>query len=108
MNPKLPMFSEDILDVEVHHMKAITALGVGTLIGATVVILFAPKSGKETLADLTDRVNDSIERGTAKAREIARQTNEVAAKLKDQVQSVQAAVDAGVRAFKEARTQEIH
>lgn len=89
-------------------MKAITVLGVGTLIGATVVILFAPKSGKETLADLTDRVNDSIERGTAKAREIVRQTNEVAAKLKDQVQSVQGTVDAGVRAFKEARTQEAH
>jgi gas vesicle protein len=87
-------------------MKAITALGVGTLIGATVAILFAPKSGEETLAHLTDRVNDSIERGTAKAREIARQTNEVAAKLKEQVQSVQGAVDAGVRAFKEARTQE--
>jgi gas vesicle protein len=89
-------------------MKAITALGVGTLVGATVVILFASKSGKETLADLTDRVNDSIERGTAKAREVARQTSEVAAKLKDQVQSVQGAVDAGVRAFKEARTQETH
>jgi gas vesicle protein len=87
-------------------MKAITALGVGTLIGATVAILFAPKSGEETLAHLTDRVNDSIERGTAKAREIARQKNEVAAKLKEQVQSVQGAVDAGVRAFKEARTQE--
>ena len=89
-------------------MKAITALGVGTLIGATVGVLFAPKSGKQMLADLNDRVNDSIERGTAKAREIARQTNEVAAMLTDQVQSVQGAVDAGVRAFKEARTQETH
>jgi gas vesicle protein len=108
MNPKQPMFSVDILEAEVHHMKAITALGVGTLIGATVVILFAPKSGKEMLADLTDRVNDSIERGTAKAREIARQTNEVAAMLKDQVQSVQGAVDAGVRAFKEATNSSSH
>jgi len=89
-------------------MKAITALGLGTLIGATVVILFAPKSGEEALANLADRVNNSIERGTDKAREIARQTNEVAAMLKDQVQSVQGAVDAGVRAFKEARTQRTH
>lgn len=94
-------------------MKAITALGVGTLIGATVVILFAPKSSRETIAALTDKVNDSIERGTAKAREIARQTTEVAAKVKDHAQSVQDAVDAGVRAidagarvFKQARTQE--
>jgi gas vesicle protein len=87
-------------------MKAITALGVGTLIGATVVILFAPKSGNETLAALTGKVNDSIERGTAKAREIARQTTQIAANLKDQVQSVGGAVDAGVRAFKQAKAQE--
>jgi gas vesicle protein len=82
-------------------MKAITALGVGTFIGAAIAILFAPKSGEATLADLTDRVNDSIERGTAKVREIARQTT----KLKDQVQDVRGAVNAGVRAFKEARKQ---
>ena len=88
-------------------MKAITALGVGTFIGAAISILFAPKSGEETRADLTDIVN-AIERGTAKAREIARRTTEVAAKLKDQVQGVQGAVDAGIRAFKEARTQETH
>ena len=88
-------------------MKAITALGVGAFIGAAIAILFAPKSGEETIADLTDRVNDSIERGTAKAREIARQTT-IAAKLKDQVHSVQGAVDAGIRAFKEPRTQETH
>jgi gas vesicle protein len=89
-------------------MKAITALSVGTLIGATVVILFALKSGEETRVDLADRVNNSIERGTAKARKIARHATEVAAMLKDQVQSVQGAVDAGVRAFKEARTKETH
>jgi gas vesicle protein len=89
-------------------MKAITALGVGTFIGAAIAVLLAPKSGEETVADLTDKVKDSIERGTAKAREIARQTTEVAAKLKDQVQSVHGAVDAGIRASKEARTQETH
>jgi gas vesicle protein len=80
-----------IFKEEVHHMKAITALGVGTFIGAAIAMLFAPKSGEETVADLADRVNDSIERGTAKAREIARQTTEIAAKLKDQVQSVHGA-----------------
>jgi gas vesicle protein len=80
-----------IFKEEVHHMKAITALGVGTFIGAAIAMLFAPKSGEETVADLADRVNDSIERGRAKAREVARQTTEIAAKLKDQVQSVHGA-----------------
>ena len=86
-------------------MKAITALGVGTLIGAAIGILFAPKSGEETLADLTNIANGSIERGTAKAREITRQTTVAAAKLKDQVEGVRGAVEAGVRAFKDARKQ---
>lgn len=82
-------------------MKAINAIGVGTFIGAAIAILFAPKSGEATVADLTDRVNDSIERATAKVRENACQTS----KLKDQVQDVRGAVNAGVRAFKEARKQ---
>jgi hypothetical protein len=86
-------------------MKAITAVGVGALIGAAIAILF---TREETLSDLTGRVNDRIERGAAKARKIVRQTTEMAAQLKDQVQSVQDAVDAGVRAFKEAKGQETH
>lgn len=89
-------------------MKAVSALAIGTFIGAAIAIPLAPKSGKETVADLTDRVNDSIDRGTDKAREIVRQTTEVAAKLKDQVHSVRGAVDAGIRAFKDAGTQETH
>ena len=86
-------------------MKAITAFGVGTVVGAAIATLFAPKSGEETLADLTNIANGSIERGTAKAREITRQTTVAAAKLKDQVEGVRGAVEAGVRAFKDARKQ---
>jgi gas vesicle protein len=89
-------------------MKAITALAAGALIGATITMLYAPKSGAETVTCLSDRVNNSIERGTAKAREITRQTTEVAAKLKDQVHGIQDAVDAGVRAFRQARTHEMN
>jgi gas vesicle protein len=89
-------------------MKAITALAAGALIGATITMLYAPKSGAETVTRLSDRVNNSIERGTAKAREITRQTTEVAAKLKDQVHGIQDAVDAGVRAFRQARTHEMN
>jgi len=89
-------------------MKAITALAAGALIGATITMLYAPKSGAETVTRLSDRVNNSIERGTAKAREMTRQTTEVAAKLKDQVHGIQDAVDAGVRAFRQARTHEMN
>ena len=88
-------------------MKAITALAAGVLIGATIATLYAPKSGAETLTHLTDKVNNSIERGTVKAREITRQTTEVAAKVKDQVQGIEDAVDAGVRAFRQARAHEM-
>jgi len=83
-------------------MKAITALGVGTLVGAAIAILVAPQSG-ETLAHLTRSANNRIERGTTKASQIARRANEVATKLRDQAQRFQSAVDAGVRAYAEAR-----
>jgi hypothetical protein len=77
-------------------MKTIVAFGIGTLIGGAIGVLFPP------------RVNDSIERATAKARELARQTAEVAAYLNDSVESIRGAVDAGVRAFNDAKTQWTH
>jgi hypothetical protein len=77
-------------------MKTLAAFGIGALIGAAIAIRLAAK------------VSDDIERAAAKALEIARQTNEVAAHLNDQVQTIRGAVYAGVRAFKEPGTQCTH
>jgi gas vesicle protein len=85
-------------------MKSTIAFGVGAVIGAGLAMFFAPKSGGQIREALADKVTGSIERGQAKAREIAGQAIRIADRAKDQVQRVQDAVDAGVQAFKEAKT----
>jgi gas vesicle protein len=84
-------------------MKATIAFGVGAVIGAGLAMFFAPKSAEKIREALADKVTGSIERGQAKAREITGQAIRVADQAKDQVRRVQDAVDAGVRAFKEAK-----
>jgi gas vesicle protein len=85
-------------------MRSTIAFGVGAVIGAGLAMLFAPKSGEQMREGLADKVTGGIERGRAKAREITGQAIRVADQAKDQVQRVQDAVDAGVQAFKEAKT----
>jgi gas vesicle protein len=84
-------------------MRSVIAFGVGAVIGAGVGMLVAPKSIEQIREGLASKVTGSIERGQAKVREIAGQAIRVADQTKDQVQRVQDAVDAGVRAFKEAK-----
>jgi len=90
-------------------MKSTTAFAVGAAIGAGLATLFAPKSGERLREDLAGKVTGSVERGQAKAREIADKAirvadqakdkaSRVADQARDQVQRVQEAVDAGVRA----------
>ena len=83
-------------------MKSTIAFGVGAIIGAGVAIFFAPKISNQIREGL-EEVTDSIERGQAKVREIAGEAIRVADQAKDQVQRVQDAVDASVRAFKEVK-----
>jgi gas vesicle protein len=83
-------------------MRSGIAFGVGAVIGAGVAMLVASKSIEQIREGLESKVTGSIERGQAKVREIAGQAIRVADQAKDHVQRVQGAVDAGVRAFKEA------
>ena len=71
-------------------------------------MLFAPKSIEQIREGLADKVTGRIERGQAKIRNITGQAIRVADQAKDQVQRVQDAVDAGVRAFKEATNSTSH
>ena len=84
-------------------MRSVIAFGVGAVIGAGVAMLVAPKSIEQIREGLAGKLTGSIERGQAKVRNIAGQAIRVADQAKDQVQRLQGAVDAGVRAFKEAK-----
>jgi gas vesicle protein len=81
-------------------MRSTVAFGVGAVVGAGLAMLFAPKSIEHIRKGLAGKVIDSIERGQAKVHEITSQAIRVA----DQVQRVQDAVDAGVRAFREVKS----
>ena len=89
-------------------MRSTIAFCVGAVIVAGLAMFFAPKSIEEIREGLAGKVTRSIERGQAKAREITGQAIRVADQAKDQVQRVQDAVDAGVRAFKEAKNSTSH
>ena len=89
-------------------MRPAIAFVIGAALGAGLVMFFAPKSIEQIRERLADKVTGSIERGQAKAREITRQAIRVADQAKDQVYRVQEAVDAGVRAFKEAKNSTSH
>jgi gas vesicle protein len=83
-------------------MRSTITFGVGTVIGAGLAMLLAPRMS-EIRGSLENKVTGSIERGQAKVHEIAGQAIRVADQAKDQVQRVQDAVDAGVRAFNEVK-----
>jgi gas vesicle protein len=85
-------------------MRSTIAFGVGAVIGAGLAMFFAPQSGEQLREGLADKVTGGIERGQAKAREITGQAIRVADQAKGQVQRVQDAVDAGVQAFKQAKS----
>ena len=87
-------------------MRLATTFAVGVVIGAALATLFAPRIN-EIRGSLENKMNDSVERGQATVREITGQAIRVADKAKDQVQRVQDAVDAGVRAFKGAKNSTI-
>ena len=84
-------------------MRSTIAFGVGAAIGAGFAIIFVPRIRKQ-MWEALEEVTGSVERGQAKVHEIAGQAIRVADQAKDQVQRVQDAVDAGVRAFKEVKS----
>jgi gas vesicle protein len=83
-------------------MKSVIAFGLGAVVGAGLAIFYAPRIGDRIQKGL-EEVSGSIERGQAKVHDMAGEAIRVANQAKDQVQRVQDAVDAGVRAFKEVK-----
>lgn len=60
--------------------------------GVTIGLLFAPKSGEKLRGDLSDRMNDSIERGKTAARGISKRARELGDQAQQQIRDVKAAI----------------
>jgi gas vesicle protein len=83
-------------------MKSVIAFGVGAVVGVGLAMFYAPRIG-DRIQERLEELSGSIERGQAKVHDMAGEAIRVADQAKDQVQRVQDAVDAGVRAFKEVK-----
>ena len=86
--------------------EKLTFLLIGAGIGATLALLFAPKSGRELRGDIADYTRRGVDAAGAygAARERVSQSAEavadIASRQKDQIQ---AAIEAGKQAYREEK-----
>ncbi len=77
---------------------------VGLGIGALVGILYAPKSGEETRADLSKKANEGRDYAQKKARELRERAEDLIERSKEimsrQKDALSSAVDAGKETYK--------
>lgn len=70
---------------------------LGALVGVTVALLIAPKSGEELREDLSGQVDDSIERGKTVARKVTRRARELGDQAQEQLHRATGAAQAEAR-----------
>lgn len=57
----------------------------GALVGVTVALLMAPKSGEQLRDDLSNQLDDSIEQGKAVARSVSRRARKLGNHAQEQL-----------------------
>ena len=84
------------------------ALIVGGLIGAALGILYAPKSGKETREGIRNSADELLEKTKKQYEEACKKIEELKGREKklyaEKKERLKNALEAGVKAFKQART----
>ena len=82
---------------------------IGSLIGAALGILYAPKSGRETREEIGRTTRDLLEKAKTQYEEKRRKIEELAAREKELLvenkKRPKKAVEAGVEAFREGKTE---
>jgi gas vesicle protein len=69
-----------------HAAKSVfTGLLVGSVVGAATALLFAPRSGEETRADIRDKANELRDRTTETVKDTVSQAKSKAYEIKDNV-----------------------
>jgi gas vesicle protein len=82
---------------------------IGSLIGAALGILYAPKSGRETREEIGRTTRDLLEKAKAQYEEKRRKIEELAVREKELLvenkKRLKKAVEAGVETFREGKTE---
>lgn len=85
----------------------LTYLLIGAGIGATLALLFAPKSGRELRRDIADASRKTVHKGKTAAHEISGKITEGIGAVREsaerQKHQVAAAIEAGKHAYNEER-----
>jgi len=79
--------------------EAISVFAVGVAVGAAMGLLFAPRSGEETREYIADTARESLDGAVAQGQKWTRRAQRAASYAREQVE---AATDAGERAFDQA------
>ena len=82
--------------------KELGYLGMGIGIGTAAAMLFAPRSGEETQQLLKDKANDAKRRAEDLRDSAAEVIDRGKGKVRNQVQNLSAAVEAGRQAYRES------
>ncbi len=86
----------------------LTYLLIGAGIGATLALLFAPKSGKELRRDIVDVSRKGVQKGSEVAQAIGEKVSDRVDGVRDAVErqktSLSSAIEAGKTAYREERS----
>lgn len=83
--------------------EGVSVFAVGVAVGAALGMLFAPRSGEETRDYISDSARSTVDGALAQGQRFAKRAQRAASNAREQFrEQVEAAADAGERAFDEA------
>jgi gas vesicle protein len=88
------------MTAKTNWMESVAAFAVGLGVGATIGVLFAPRSGNDTREYLVESAQQQLDGAIAAGHKVAQRAQESVDQIKGQVRH---AAEVGERAYREAK-----